>query len=326
MRPLRPLTERLVARLPGPAPVWFAVWASIPWLNAGANLLLLADESRSAVWDRSSWVVAVNYAALSLAMVVTLWGTRHVVRRLEALDREVADVVESDARTSFREVNLIAPPLLGAVALASAFGVSTLIDAGFGPAVLRATTWLALGVAMCTFLWTFAALQLGLDRLGRARLDFHRSSVAPDLGLRPVGDVAFLGLWLLLAWLVPVVWTGIPDAVGLVIGGVVLVAALAVFFLSLTRLHRRMVEIRDSELAVARRLYAEAYAPLREAPTLAKLGEQQSLLSAADALEKRARAIQAWPIDEATIARIATIVTSVIAVTVARLLLDPFGL
>ena len=43
-------------------------------------------------------------------------------------------------------------------------------------------------------------------------------------------------------------------------------------------------------------------------------------------LEKRARAIQAWPIDEVTIARIATIVTSVIAVTVARLLLDPFGL
>lgn len=126
--------------------------------------------------------------------------------------------------------------------------------------------------------------------------------------------------------MVPVVWTGIPDAVGFVIGILVLGAALAVFFLSLWRLHRRMVEVRDGELAVARRLYAEAYQPVRDTPTLDMLGEQQSLLGAADALEKRARAIQAWPMDEPTMARIATIVTSVVAVTIARLLLDPFGL
>ena len=326
MQPLRPLTERLLARLPGSTLVWVGVWASIPWLNAAANLLLLEDESRSAVWDRSTWVVVLNYAALSLAMVVSLWGTRKIARRLDVLDGEIADVIRSDTPTSFREVRLIAPPLLGAVVLALAFGVSTLIEAGFGPALLRAATWLALGVAMSTFVWTFMALQLGLDRLGRARLDLHRASVAPDLGLRPVGDVAFLGLWLLLAWLVPVVWTGIPDVVGFVIGIFVLDAALAVFFLSLRRLHRRMVEVRNSELAVARRLYAEAYGPVRDMPTLETLGEQQSLLSAADALEKRARAIQAWPIDEATMARIATIVTSIVAVTIARLLLDPFGL
>jgi hypothetical protein len=295
-------------------------------LNAAANLVFLEEDSRSDIWERRGWVVVVNYAALSLAMVVTLWGTRTIARRLEGLDDEIADVVESEARTAFGEVNLTAPPLLGAVALASAFGVSTLIEDGLGPAVLRTATWFALGVAMCTFLWTFIALQLGLDRLGRARLDLHRASVAPDLGLRPVGDVAFLGLWLLLAWLVPVAWTGIPDAVGFVIGIVVLTAALVVFFSSLWRLHRRMVEARDSELAIAKRLYAEAYEPVRNEPTLETLGGQQSLLGAADALEKRARAIQAWPIDEATVARIATIVTSVVAVTIARLLLDPFGL
>lgn len=150
--------------------------------------------------------------------------------------------------------------------------------------------------------------------------------MAPDLGLRPVGDVAFLGLWLLLAWLVPVVWTGIPDTVGFVIGIMVLVSALAVFFLSLLRLHHQMVEVKDGELDVARELYAQAYEPVRTEPTLDVLAQQQNLLSAADALEKRARGIQGWPVDEATLARIATIVTSVVAVTIARLLLDPFGL
>jgi hypothetical protein len=47
---------------------------------------------------------------------------------------------------------------------------------------------------------------------------------------------------------------------------------------------------------------------------------------AADSLQKRARAIHDRPIDEGTFARVITITTSVIAVTIARLILDPFGL
>jgi len=294
-------------------------------MNAGANLLL-AKESRSEVWDQNTTVIVLNYAALSLAVLLTIWGTERIVRRLAALEETVADVLRVDQQRAFREVNVVGVPFLGAIALAVAFGVTALIEDGLGPAVLRGATWLVLGVALSTYLWTFAALQLGLDRLGRARLDVHRASVAPDLGLRPVGDVAFMGLWLLLAWLVPIVWTGIPDTVGFVLGLGVLAAALGVFFLSLLRLHRRMVEVKESELAVARNLYAQAYEPVRNDPTLDVLAERQSLLSAADALEKRARAIQGWPIDETTLARIATIVTSVVAVTIARLLLDPFGL
>ena len=36
--------------------------------------------------------------------------------------------------------------------------------------------------------------------------------------------------------------------------------------------------------------------------------------------------VHEWPIDEGTVARVITITTSVIAVIVARLILDPFGL
>jgi hypothetical protein len=56
------------------------------------------------------------------------------------------------------------------------------------------------------------------------------------------------------------------------------------------------------------------------------LEQQRNLLSAAEGLEKRAQAIQEWPIDDRTLARVITISTSVVAVTIARLLLDPFGL
>ena len=147
----------------------------------------------------------------------------------------------------------------------------------------------------------------------------------PGLGLRPFGDVAFSGLWILLAWVVPLVLT-VSDVVGVVLGCTLLAVALATFFFSLARLHQQMVEVKAEELALARDLYAQAYAPVRETPTLQMLEQQRNLLSAADALEKRAKAIHDWPIDERTFARVITIATSVVAITIGRLLLDPFGL
>ena len=135
-----------------------------------------------------------------------------------------------------------------------------------------------------------------------------------------------MGLWMLLACVVPILLTGLPDIVGVTTGVLVLAGGLATFFLSLWRLHRQMVEAKASELAMARELYAQAYEPIRTAPTLEALEQQRGLLGAADALEKRAHAIHEWPIDESTLARVITITTSVIAMTVARLILDPFGL
>jgi hypothetical protein len=114
--------------------------------------------------------------------------------------------------------------------------------------------------------------------------------------------------------------------VGVAIGGAVLIGAIATFVLSLLRLHRQMVEVKANERAIARALYAEAYEPVRTAPTLDALERQHRLLGAADALEKRALAIHEWPIDEGTLARVITIATSVIAVIIARLILDPIGL
>ena len=132
-----------------------------------------------------------------------------------------------------------------------------------------------------------------------------------------------MGLWMLMMWLVPVLLTGLPDLVGVILGTLVLFGALAAFFLSLIGLHRQMIAVKASELALARDLYSQAYEPVRASPTLER---QRSLLGAAEALEKRAHAIHDWPIDEGTFARVLTITTSVVAMIVARLILEPLGL
>lgn len=317
---LRPLTERILGRLPGPRMLWVPVWALVPWANAGANLLLGTE---GGVWEQSRTLVLLNYAALSLAVVVTVWGTGRIASRLEALRPAAAKVLEGDAREPFRGLNSVAGPLALSAAAAVAFALAVLDQDGWTSALLRGATWFVLGVAFWTFLWTYASLQLGLDRLGRERLAPEAVHVDPGLGLRPLGDIAFMGLWLLLVWLVPVLLTGLPDVVGVAMGLLVLAGGLAAFFLSLLRLHRQMVAVKARELAIARQLYAEAYEPVRAAPSLAALEQQRTLLAAADALEKRARAIHDWPIDEGTFARVLTIV---IGITIARLILDPLGL
>jgi hypothetical protein len=220
-------------------------------------------------------------------------------------------------------VNSTAGPLLLAGATAIAFGFSALAVDGWPAGLVRAATWLVLGIPLWTYFWIYAWLLLGLDRLGRARLLPPAGNVDPTLGLRPLDAVAFMGLWMLLAWLV--LLTSLPDVVGVFVGVGALGAALATFFLSLLRLHRQMVKVKEGEIAIARDLYAKAYEPVRTTGRLEVLERQQGLLGAADALEKRAHAIHEWPIDEDTVARVVTIATSVIAIAVARLLLDPLG-
>ena len=81
-RRLRPVTERVLARIPGPRAAGIAAWALVPWLNAGANLLLPAD-LRTEVWEQSGALVVLNYAALSAAVVLTVWGADRIARRVE---------------------------------------------------------------------------------------------------------------------------------------------------------------------------------------------------------------------------------------------------
>ena len=105
----------------------------------------------------------------------------------------------------------------------------------------------------------------------------------------------------------------------------VLVGGLGAFVVSLFGLHRQIVQVKEGELELASQLYAEAYEPLRTERTLEALERQHTLLGAADALEKRARAIHDWPVAEGTWAWVIGIATSVVAIACARLILRPFG-
>jgi hypothetical protein len=138
-RSLRPLTDRILAWLPGRRVAWIVGWALVPWLNAGAQLLLGASR-RSAIWEESRVLVVLNYAALSFAILMTLWGAGRLARQLEALRSKTANVLEGDSSAPFRGLNSVVGPLVASGATSIVFAVSAFARDGWGPALLRGAT------------------------------------------------------------------------------------------------------------------------------------------------------------------------------------------
>ena len=69
---------------------------------------------------------------------------------------------------------------------------------------------------------------------------------------------------------------------------VIVAFAVAMFVLSMWRIHRQMVTASDGFVALTRRLYADAYAPIRRDPSIQLLESQSGALRAAQSLDERA--------------------------------------
>jgi hypothetical protein len=51
-------------------------------------------------------------------------------------------------------MNNVFAPLVGAGATATAFAISTLVEDGWTPAIVRGATWFVLGIPIWAFIWT----------------------------------------------------------------------------------------------------------------------------------------------------------------------------
>jgi hypothetical protein len=321
-----PLTERILSRLPGPRVAWVVAWALVPWLNLA---VILASDA--AGWIRAGILLIelVNRVAVSLAILLSLWGAARITDQLLALGPALAKVVQQDGpdvERLFRGLDSALGPLL----LTAATAIVLPLDEAFAgeplAALIQGVTWLLLGIPLWTVVWVYLALQIGLNRLGRRHLSLEIYRGDRSLGLRPVGILAFTGFWMLFGSVGPLVLTNLTDLPGVLVGIAVLLIGVGLFFLSLRGMNRQMVATKQRELALALDLYMQAYRPIRDQPSLEMLQRQAGLLKAAEDLEKRAERIQQWPFDEPTFARVVTIASSVTAAIIARLILGPIGL
>jgi hypothetical protein len=125
---------------------------------------------------------------------------------------------------------------------------------------------------------------------------------------------------------VPVLLAASDEPVTLAISLAIVAVAVGGFAFAMWPLHRQMTGAREHYLQMARRLYEEAYAPIRENPSVRTLDNQSAALRVAQSLEERAHNLVTWLINETTFRFITVVISGVVTSLVVRGLFAALGL
>ena len=318
---LRPLTERILTRLPGPRPLWFVLWTTVPLVYLA--LPATFDLTRSDVGGPAPEILVPSVYAYVIAL--SLWGTRKMARNAAVVGRQLTQL--RTGQHAFRKINNVAVPLALALAASTVGTIAGAMALDSWVGLLLFPLPFLVNLPLMTAIWTYLAVLIGLDRLGRRKLDLDDAFPAdPELGLGPVGSLAFTAFLIFVAGFTPVLVISFVNPVFLILDLVLLVPGVVLFFLSLYRLHRQMSETRSRHLERARALYMRAHVPVWESDDLDVWRRDSSLLQGVSEIERRATSINTWPFSSSVSATIFAISVGLSVTLVGRVITFAVGL
>jgi hypothetical protein len=323
--PGEPLTERILDWIGGPRWLWVVLWASVALIRP--LVLFVSLTASGQTLDAADWTDVLDaQVILGYVTLVSLFGTWRLFSGARALAPELAKLAHLDKGTSFFP---LMASVAGPVALLALVSVVSFVTGvrNWGPVsgVADLPLLIANTLPIMTFVWTYLALLAGINALGRFQLSLDLFPQDRTLGLGRLGSLALTGFWLVLIAAVPLIVVTADNLATVGMSVVVIAISTALFFLSMFRLHQRLATAKTGYVALARTLYAEAYAPLRTKPSLKVLQTQAAVLDVAQALVERAEHVQEWPIDERATAWVAVVVTGVVTSLLVRLVLAATG-
>lgn len=320
-----PLTERILRRLGPPRWVWVTLWASAALLSPIVRATVIRFTGQR--FDAGDFLdLFVSQLGLAFASFVLLWGVDVLARQALDAREELGRLTPGDTpHAMFGRIGVVSGPIVLTVAVVAIASASGWAQYGPLPQVASMPFLFVYMLPILTFVWVYVTILVDLHHLGSHPLKLDAFPQDRTLGLEKLGSLASTGLGLLLFAAVPALLAGASAPVTLAIGLSIVAAAVAVFLLSMWRLHRQMAEAKARHVAFARRLYAEAYAPIRGTATAETLASQSSALSTAQSLDERAHALPTWPIDEGTLKFLAVVVTGVVTSIIVRGLFAAIG-
>lgn len=243
---------------------------------------------------------------------------------------------EEDYHKAFGRMNLALPP----VALAFLFG-TPILSLLNGPyytvglnvqAIFEILVVYIITLAFSTYAWVFAIASLGLHNLGSSSLKLGSFLEERMMGAKPMGNLAlsmtiayFAGLLIVIVLFAGMLANVTAELLflGLIILGI------ALFILPLNGIHKRMqVEKRRILHEIGAR-YAQmnqanqANSPTTEKATLDDLNlklERLNNLQQLEMLDRKASSLPTWPFDIQVVSKFITIVLSVTAVLLSRVI------
>jgi hypothetical protein len=321
-----PLTERILDWLGEPKWAWILVWTAVSFLRPVILFVALSGGGRHLSSDE--WIrVLVIQASFAWVTLVGFFGVRYIWRGVRGLAADLATLApgESVARLFAGMASTFGPILLTVAIVVVPSFVSSWQHWGAVAALSDLPLVFINSLPSMTFIWMYLVLLTGFQRLGHARLSLDSFPEDRSLGLGPVGSLALNGFWLVLVAAIPLIIVGSADLPTVVLSLGVIAASVALFFLSMYRIHRQMVDTKRGYLSLARGIYGEAYKPVRTKPSLKALQDQAPVLNVAQALVERAEHILEWPIDERATAWVVVVITGVVTSLIVRLVLALAG-
>jgi hypothetical protein len=318
------VSERILRRLPGRRGAWILLWASAPLVSFVVNLAAIRLAGHT-LGTHEVLDLLTTQAVLAYACLLLLWGVGLLARQAADVRRELALSRQPVPADLFGRVGSIWGPLTLTTVVAALITANGWLRYGPMPPLAALPLVIMYSIPILTFVWVYLTVLLDLDRVGRRPLSLMGFPEDRTLGLEDVGALASTGLGLLLIASVPVLLAGADQPVTFGISIAIVAFAVIVFVLSMWRIHRQMVKARDGFVLFTRRLYADAYAPIRKDPKAKVMEAQSAALGVAQSLDERAQNLLTWPIDEGTVKFIAVVVTSVVTSIIVRALFAAVG-
>ena len=322
---LEPITERILRALPGRRIVWILIWGALPLLSPLIFSVVVRASGRpfpAEAFSEAWW----TQMGLAWAALVLLWGSGRLADEASSTRDELTQTgrVQVPERL-FEAIGRADAPVLLTLVVVAITAFNNWISYGPLPPLTTLPLFIAYMLPILTFIWVYIAILTDINRLGELPVVLDRFPQDRTMGLGHVGSLASTGIGLVLVAAVPVLVAG-ADAPGTLAISLTLVAVVvAIYALSMWRLHRQMAAAKDRYVAIARQLYADAYAPVRDRPDVATLEASSSALSVAQSLDERAAGLPTWPIDEGTARFVVVIITGVVTSLIVRALFAAVG-
>jgi hypothetical protein len=322
---LEPITERILRALPGSRSVWILIWSGLALLTPliFSSVVRLSgrpfppDTFADAAWTQ---------AGLAWASLVLLWGSGRLAAEATSTRDELAESgrIEVPERL-FGAVGRVDGPLLLTVVVVAITVTQNAMAYGPVPPLATLALSIAYMLPIMTFIWVYVAILTDINRLGELPVVLDRFPQDRTMGLAHVGSLASTGIGLVLVAAVPVLLAGSDEPGTLAISLTLVIGVVAVYALSMWRLHRQMAAAKARYVTQARQLYADAYAAIRARPDVETLDASSSALSVAQSLDERAAGLPTWPIDEWTARFVAVLITGVLTSLIVRALFAAIG-
>lgn len=268
----------------------------------------------------------------TLALFADLYLIGYLRRRIVAERTRLSELLPDGARVYDRAFGLVSsttgPLLLGLLFFALYFPARTALATG--PLSLTGmvlVTALANGVYGAAF-WVYVSALWGVYTFGAKPLRLKNFLEDRVLGVRPLGQlvVSFALVFSLAITLTLAGSIVAGDSISIAINFAIVVGGVAMLFVPLTNLHRRMVESKEREEGILRLRFKESLkgvaAPhatqddVRSRDRTQELTELQTYLTLKEAVSK----IPEWPFESRSVERVVAVLLVILTVLLTRLL------